>query len=296
MIIMKINRVFISSVMQDYEDRRETARKAIRELGMEPVFAERLEADPNSPRDAIHNSLSNCDAMVGIYGKRYGTTGTKSGKSPTEEEYDWARELWKPIYVFIDKLDQDQPDQQQQSFLNIVQNWDLGVVRKEFHSMNELKTMIKQSLTGKARSPLYQQFLSSLSRCMQGYRETSATKLPAFDLVLHRPGSAYEAESLFAVVDGDMCDKYIVDKLVINWNNAIKLEFQTGFWRNKHATGSLVIAIEKNPFKHNPKILRRRIDYLVDLKSKTAEKAPESWLTRPPISDPTKKILISAIG
>jgi hypothetical protein len=293
---MKINSVFVSSVMKDYEDRRNAAQKAIRELGMEPVLAEGLEADPNSPRNAIYNSITNCDAMVGIYGTRYGWTGAKSGKSPTEEEYEWARKLWKPIYVFIDKVDQGQPDQQQQSFLKIVQNWDLGVVRKEFHSMNELKTMIKQSLTGTARSPLYQQFISSLPRYMQGYREILATKLPAFDLVLHRPGSAYEPEYLFAVVDGDLCDKHVIDGLVFNWDNAIKMEFQTGFWRAKHARSSLIIAIEKNPLKHDPSILRKRLDYLIDLKGKKVEKARESWLTGPMAPDPVKNILISAIS
>ena len=61
-----------------------------------------MEASGGTPRDVVLNDvIGGCQAVIGIYSSRYGWTGARSGLSPTEEEYDRARELNKPVYAFI---------------------------------------------------------------------------------------------------------------------------------------------------------------------------------------------------
>ncbi|MBU0960360.1 MAG: DUF4062 domain-containing protein [Proteobacteria bacterium] len=52
---MRRQRVFISSVMRAYEDRRKAAEGVIQALGMEQVLAETLNASCEAPRDIILN-------------------------------------------------------------------------------------------------------------------------------------------------------------------------------------------------------------------------------------------------
>ena len=112
---MRRQRIFISSVMRDYEDCREIAEEAIRDLGMEPLLAETIIASGGTPRDVIlDDAIRSCQAVVGIYGPRYGWTGAQSQRSPTEEEYDRARELYKPIYAFVDGIGDESVEPRQQ--------------------------------------------------------------------------------------------------------------------------------------------------------------------------------------
>ncbi|MBU1233884.1 MAG: DUF4062 domain-containing protein [Proteobacteria bacterium] len=94
--------------------------------------------------------------MISIYGPRYGWTGAQKGLSPTEEEYERARELHKPIYAFIDRIEDEATEPRQQTFLDKVQNWDIGVLRREFHSLQELQDLIRESLTSRDLSPRQQ--------------------------------------------------------------------------------------------------------------------------------------------
>ena len=161
---MRRKTIFISSVMRDYEDRREAAEEAIRALGMEPLLAETISASSGTPRDVILNdAISGCQAMIGIYGPHYGWTGTQSQLSPTEEEYDRARELFKPIYVFIDRIEEEAIEPRQQTFLDKVQDWDVGMLRREFYSLGELQTLVSEALTDRDLSPRYRRFLDRLT-------------------------------------------------------------------------------------------------------------------------------------
>ena len=68
---MKKDRVFISPIVQGYEDRRVAAREAIESAGGTPVLAEDAPPAAGPPRQVVLDELlGSCDALVGIYGTR----------------------------------------------------------------------------------------------------------------------------------------------------------------------------------------------------------------------------------
>lgn len=306
---MKKQRVFVSSVMKDFGDRREAARQALEEEGIEAVLAEELEAQAGAPRTVILDEIiPSCDAVVGVYGSRYGWIGSQGGLSPTEEEYDKARELFKPVYAFIDRMDRRAPEPRQQQFLEKVQNWDQGLTRNEFFSLEELQQKIKVALRGRDLSPRYRKFLENLKQAAGSmkFRETSQARQPAFDLVLHAPGSQFTAgvESLIAVVDGDRYDRSQISQAVAGWREALKQLFQTGFLKAKNVTATVVVAVEKNPFALVPDVLEEHkaffgacdtVEVLVDLAGGTVSRKPRSWWTKP-WHDPLVNMLQGALG
>ncbi|MFP3869159.1 MAG: DUF4062 domain-containing protein [Desulfobacteraceae bacterium] len=310
---MKIQRVLVSSVMKDFGSRREAARQALEEMGIEAVLAENLGAQAGAPRTVIlEEIIPACDAVIGIYGSRYGWTGARGGLSPSEEEYDKARELFKPVYAFIDRLDTRPPEPRQQQFLEKVQNWDQGLTRNEFFSLKELKQKIKAALRGRDLSPRYRKFLENLRQeagSMTGsmkFRETSQAWQPAFDLVLHAPGSQFTAgvESLLAVVDGDCYDRNQISQAVAGWREALQQLFQTGFLKAKNVTATVIIVVQKNPFALVPDMLEENkaffgacntVEVLVDLAGGTVSRKPRSWWTKP-WYDPLAKMLEGALG
>lgn len=119
--------------MSGYQNRREAVAEVVKSIGMKPILAEDMSAASGTPREMILNdAIVDCDVLIGNYGPSYGWTGAKSGKSPTEEEFDRARELGKPFYAFIDRIEDTSIDSRQLSFLERIQNWDVGVLRRDF--------------------------------------------------------------------------------------------------------------------------------------------------------------------
>jgi hypothetical protein len=93
-------RVFVSSVMQGFEDCREAARRAITAAGGEPVMAEDFPIGSSSPRNACLDGVASCDVCIVIVGDRGGWTAP-SGKLVVEEEYEEARRRHKAIAVYV---------------------------------------------------------------------------------------------------------------------------------------------------------------------------------------------------
>lgn len=262
---MRKQRVFISSVMKDYKDRREAAERTIRTLGMEPILAETIHASGGSPRDVIlKDSINGCQVMLGIYGPRYGWTGTQSQLSPTEEEYDRARELNKPIYAFIDRMERKAVEPRQKTFLEKVQNWDIGVLRREFHSLKELQDLIGEALTGRSLSPRYRRFLDGLTVQTQNlngldFREETEPFVPALDLMLHANASQFTAgiDHYIIVIDGDLYDRRQISLVIQNWCAEVNRFISAGFWKARGASTSFLIVVEENPYNYSKSDLQK---------------------------------------
>lgn len=249
---MKAQRVFVSSVVQGYEDRRRAARDAILEAGLRPLLAEDQAARPVPPRDIVlSEEVLSCDAMVGIYGHRYGWDNPTNGLSPTEEEYDWARENWKPVYAFIDRMGSEPVEAKQLEFLKKVQNWDTGVSRNEFRSLADLKTKIKQALTLSDSSPRFRAFLASVlaAALRDGYRELAETLLPVFALLLWKPPSTipmtYDLHKVIAVMDADRYDRSQIERTFPLWKQALSDHFRAGIWSEHGVEACLVVAADR---------------------------------------------------
>lgn len=114
---MNLTSVFISSIQRDYAATRQAARGAVESLGLRAGMAENAPASPAGARTALLRLIEDCDAFILIIGPTYGEV-TETGRSPTEDEFEHARSLSRPILVFVDEASRDPA---QEEFLERVQ-------------------------------------------------------------------------------------------------------------------------------------------------------------------------------
>ena len=102
---MKPN-VFVSSTCFDLSQIRTDIEETIEKIGFNPILSDRgsFPVNPNEEliTNCINNVSNNADILILIIGNRYGSK-SETGKSITNIEYDTARRLGIPIYVFIKK-------------------------------------------------------------------------------------------------------------------------------------------------------------------------------------------------
>ncbi len=261
---MKARRLLISSVVQGYEDRRSAAAEAISALGVEPVFAKNPRGRADAPRRAASKTLfSRCGAVVGIYGQRYGRTGSESDVSPTEEEYDRAREHFKPIFAFIDGMAEGDLEPRQKNFLELVHDWDVGARRRVFHSLAELQRLIREALTERDLSSRYGKFLDRLNQepdlKAQRYRKESKPFVPGFDLILHSPARHITTwmAGYIIVIDGDLYDRDQLSSAVDNWRTELPRLIATRLPKVRLTFSKVLIVVDDNPHGHRARVLRR---------------------------------------
>lgn len=97
--------VFVSSTCYDLGELRLTLRRALSELGWEPMLSE----FPSFPVDPDLTTVENCrkavrdhaDVFVLVVGSRYGTLDSTTGKSVTNVEFLEARAQGIPCYAFV---------------------------------------------------------------------------------------------------------------------------------------------------------------------------------------------------
>lgn len=135
-------RVFISSVIEGYSDRRDAAGRGIVAAGCEAVRSENFPAAGASPRTACLDGVASCDGNALILGERYGFLAP-SGLSVTEEEYDEAKRLHKRIFVFVEKLE---CEASQKALVDRVQDYVGGHWRKSFSTVSELEALVTQAV------------------------------------------------------------------------------------------------------------------------------------------------------
>lgn len=140
---MTDERVFISSVINDFADRREAAKSAVDLLGLRTIMAENFGARPHSSRQACLEGVRESDIVVVILGRRYGFVA-QSGKSVTEEEFDCARENGKAILVFLEKVDREQ---EQEAFVQRISAYEEGYHRQSYGTPAELKDGVIKALS-----------------------------------------------------------------------------------------------------------------------------------------------------
>jgi hypothetical protein len=138
-VVMK---VFVSSLIGGYEDRRAAAQEAVETLGHQVLRAEDFPASAGTPQQACLAAVRDSDLVILLMGERYGVPQA-SGLSATHEEYREARER-RPVLVFVESGVTREPAQQ--SFLEEVQAWATGHFRASFSSPETLKTAVLRAL------------------------------------------------------------------------------------------------------------------------------------------------------
>lgn len=93
--------IFVSSTYNDLKKEREEIRNAIIKMGHIPVGMEYFPASDKTQWDVIKKLIDDCDYYVLIIGGRYGSIDTETGISYTQKEFQYAKDLEKPLLVFI---------------------------------------------------------------------------------------------------------------------------------------------------------------------------------------------------
>ena len=138
---MAVPSVFISSVIRGFEDVRDRAALGVERTGMHPMRSERLVADPDSPRRALLDEVATADIYLLLFGERYGDVVP----SPTEEEYEEATRLNKPILVLVQ--DDVELEPAQRAFLERVRGtWGEGVLYGGFAGPEDVGAAVAGAL------------------------------------------------------------------------------------------------------------------------------------------------------
>ncbi|WP_375243823.1 DUF4062 domain-containing protein [Sphingomonas parapaucimobilis] len=136
-------RIFISSLISDFEPQRAAARRAVITLRHEPVMAEDFGAQPSSPQIACLQGLRGSDIIVLILGEHYGFVPPGSSLSATHQEYREARET-KPVLAFVQQG--ISPGPEQAAFIAEVQAWEGGLFRGGFVDVDDLQDGVTRAL------------------------------------------------------------------------------------------------------------------------------------------------------
>ena len=136
-------KVFVSSLIRDFEECRRASRAAITTLRHDAVMAEDFGAQPNSPQIACLQGLRQSDIVVVVLGQHYGAKQPGSGISATHEEYRKARGR-KSVIAFVQ--DGINPDLEQAAFISEVQGWEGGLFRGGFRDASELQVGVTRAL------------------------------------------------------------------------------------------------------------------------------------------------------
>jgi hypothetical protein len=129
--------VFISSVQHNYEAIRAAVRRAVEILHMRPLMAERVGARPESPQRSLLDLVAEADAMVLIIGPQY--------SAPTEDEFNEARRLGRPIVVLKQRVDLEP---EQEAFLErVAAGWVGGRMWAEFENERDVLEVAVEALS-----------------------------------------------------------------------------------------------------------------------------------------------------
>ena len=110
-----MKKIFISSSYLDLiEERNESIDTVDRMSDTKAIAMERFSSDPNPPKNVCLENLEKCDAVILILGSKYGSIDSEENLSLTEIEYNAAKALNLPVFLFLKKNDEDnwKPDEE----------------------------------------------------------------------------------------------------------------------------------------------------------------------------------------
>ena len=93
--------VFVSSTYTDLIEERQAAVEAILDAGHIPAGMELFKADNESQLKTIYKWIDESDVYMLILGGRYGSIESKSGKSYTQLEYEYALNRNIPVFAVV---------------------------------------------------------------------------------------------------------------------------------------------------------------------------------------------------
>ncbi|MCL4528588.1 MAG: DUF4062 domain-containing protein, partial [Chloroflexi bacterium] len=144
-------KIFISGTQDDMQPERDAVDRAVNATTLATgIRAETAVSQPQSPRAWIEHQLRECNIYIGVYSNRYGWVIPGENISATEFEFNLARQLQKPILVWIrTPRDEDiiKPDfDRQERFLKGVSDFSTGYLRQTFDNALDLEKWVAAAL------------------------------------------------------------------------------------------------------------------------------------------------------
>lgn len=139
-----MKKIFISSSYLDLiEERNESIDTVDRISDTKAIVMERFSSDPNPPKNVCLENLEKCDAVILILGFKYGSIDSEENLSLTEIEYNAAKALNLPVFVFIKKNDEDnwkpnEEDKRKELLISFKKRLDGERYRETFKEVHEL--------------------------------------------------------------------------------------------------------------------------------------------------------------
>lgn len=139
-----MKKIFISSSYLDLiQERNESIDTVDRISDAKAIAMERFSADPNPTKHVCLENLEKCDAVILILGFKYGSIDSEENLSLTEIEYNTAKALNLPIFVFIktndrDNWEPDEKDEKNELLISFKKRLDKVIDRETFKEVHEL--------------------------------------------------------------------------------------------------------------------------------------------------------------
>lgn len=137
-------RVFLSSKIMGLEEFREAALLAIESLDLEALRAEAQPARPGTPQTVCLELVRQAEVVVLLLGREYGQI-QPSGLSATEEEFQEAVRLRRPVLAFVVAQDFDH---QQKDFVSRARAWEGGTFGPTCLTPATLQAQVVRALLG----------------------------------------------------------------------------------------------------------------------------------------------------
>ena len=143
---MRKQKVFISSVQSEFTHERillaEYFRKdALMKLFFEPFIFEEVPANTKSPGKVFFSEVKKSDIYIGLLGSKYGFEDAE-GISPTEREYDKAKEENIQRWIFLKEMPFEKRHPKEQKFVLKIEQ---DVSRKVFRGLDDLISELYKS-------------------------------------------------------------------------------------------------------------------------------------------------------
>lgn len=139
--------IFISSTYLDLIEERQAVVEAVLDSENIPAGMELFNSSSKSQWEIITQWINESDALILLLGSSYGTIDSEENISYTEKEYNYAKSLGKPIYVFeMDKTSSKSNENQKKLDKFKMKVKENRLISPNIDGISELKSKISQTL------------------------------------------------------------------------------------------------------------------------------------------------------
>ena len=137
-----MNKIFISSVIRNFEEFRQATKSAVELMGHNPIMSENFSARSYSSETACIHEVEQSDIYLVVIGEKYGFE-TEEGISVTHAEFRAAKNSNRSILALIQQCEKEE---KQKDFKKEVESYSDGVFRASFNTPQQLKDEIIKAL------------------------------------------------------------------------------------------------------------------------------------------------------